>query len=323
MRGRVAAIWDRVSDAVPTELFGKAFRTTASRLAALQATVIPPADGARWPLHLVIAVMCFLASVALGVTLTVAHVAEEWSSDLVGVVTVQVKPRPNVEMDDQMARALEILRETPGIASASRVPAATSAELLEPWLGSIDLPEDIAVPQLIDVRLDPAHDADLEALGLILADAVPGAELDDHFRWKSRLTAFATSLEGLSLAALFLIVAATISIVVFATRAAMEANREIIEVLHLIGAKDSFIAREFQSQFFWVGLRAGAIGAVAAALVLMMLTLFAGGEGEFFLPGLGVTWTTYPSLLLVPVLAALVAVITARVTAQSVLGRAL
>jgi cell division transport system permease protein len=103
----------------------------------------------------------------------------------------------------------------------------------------------------------------------------------------------------------------------------MEANREIIEVLHLIGARDAFIAREFQSQFLWVGLRAGAIGALAAAAVLLMLTVFAGGNGEFFLPGLGVTWTTYPALLLVPLLAAAVALITARATAFSVLGRAL
>jgi len=298
-------------------------RAAFDRLNALQATVIPPADGARWPLHLVIAVMCFLASVALGVTLTVAHVTEEWSSDLVGVVTVQIKPRPGVEMDDQMARALEIIRATPGVASASRVPAATASELLEPWLGNVDLPEDIAVPQLIDVRLDPAHDADLDALGLLLSDAVPGAELDDHFRWKSRLTAFAASLEGLALAALVLIVAATIAIVIFATRAAMEANREIIEVLHLIGARDAFIAGEFQSQFLWVGLRAGAIGALAAAFVLVLLAIFAGGTGEFFLPGLGVTWTTYPTLLLVPILAAAVALGTARLTALSVLGRTL
>jgi cell division transport system permease protein len=298
-------------------------RAGADRLAALQATVIPPADGARWPLHLVIAVMCFLASVALGVTLTVAHVAEAWSSDLVGVVTVQIKPQPDAEMDDQMARALEIIRETPGIASASRVPASTASALLEPWIGTVDLPEDIAVPQLIDVRLDPSGEADLEALGLILSDAVPGAELDDHFRWKSRLTTFAASLEGLALAALILIVAATVAIVVYATRAAMEANREIIEVLHLIGAKDSFIAKEFQSQFLWVGLRAGAIGAAAAAVVLIALAIFAGGGDDFFLPGLGVTWTTYPSLLLVPLLAAAVALITARMTALSVLGRTL
>jgi len=292
-------------------------------LDSLQAAVIPPADGARWPLHLVIAVMCFLASISLGITLTVSNVAGEWSGDLAGVITVQVKPREGMLMDDQMRDALEIIRATPGIAGASRVPASSAAELLEPWLGGVALPEDIAVPQLIDVRLDPASDPDLEALTQRLQNAVPGVEVDDHFRWKARLGAFAGSLEALAIAALGLIIAATIAIVVFATRAAMEANREIIEVLHLVGARDKFIAGEFQSQFLWVGFRAGAIGAAAAAVVLIMLTIIAGGNGEFFLPGLGVTWITYPSLLLVPLLAALVSLGTARLTAVSVLGRTL
>jgi len=295
----------------------------AQRLAALQATIIPPAGGSRWPLHLVIAVMCFLASVALGITLTVSNIAEAWSADLAGVITVQVKPRPDAEMEDQIARALTIIRAAPGVASADRLPPATAAELLEPWLGSVALPDDIAVPQLIDVRLVPGASQDLDALALILADAVPGVEVDDHFRWKSRLAAFASSLQALALAALLLIMAATVAIVVFATRAAMEANRQVIEVLHLIGARDNFIAGEFQTQFLWVGLRAGAIGAGAAAAVLLFLTALAGGQGEFFLPGLGVTWETYPALLFVPLLAAAVSLATARMTALSVLGQRL
>ncbi len=298
-------------------------RQFLDRLAAIRSAVVPPADGARWPLHLVIAVMCFLASIALGITLTVSNIAEEWSADLAGVITVQIKPREEMAMEDQIARALEIIEATPGIASAARVPATSAAELLEPWLGAVTLPEDIAVPQLIDVRLAPGGDPDLTALTQRLTNAVPGAEVDDHFRWKARLGAFAGSLEALAIAALFLIVAATVAIVVFATRAAMEANREIIEVLHLIGARDKFIAGEFQVQFLWVGLRAGLIGAVVAAVLLLSLTIFAGGRGEFFLPGLGVTWQTYPALLLVPLLAAGVSVMTARLTAMSVLGQRL
>ncbi len=289
----------------------------------LASSVIPAAGGARWPLHLVIAVMCFLASVALGITMTVSRVADDWSADLAGVITVQIKPRPDLEIESQISEAMRILSETPGILSATEIPQQSAAELLEPYLGSVELPDDIAVPHLIDVRLDADREPDLSALALRLQDAVPGAELDDHFRWKSRLAAFAGSLEGLALAALGLIIAATIGIVVFATRAAMEANREIIEVLHLIGARDVFIAGEFQAQFLWVGLRAGVLGAVGAAALLFALTLFSSGRGEFFLPGLGVTWTTYPALILVPLLSATVAFLTARTTALSVLSRTL
>jgi len=295
----------------------------AHNVLAMSSNVIPNTGGAGWPLLVVVAVMCFLASVSLGITLTVSNVATEWSADLAGVITVQVKPRPNVDGEVQMATALEILRETPGIAGATPISSASAAELLEPWLGGVELPDDIAVPQMIDVRLDPDMVPDLDALRLRLDAAVQGIEVDDHFRWKSRLAAFAGSLEGLAIAALLLIVGAAVAIIVFATRAAMEANRGVIEVLHLIGARDTFIAGEFQAQFLWVGLRAGSVGAAAAALLLLSLTIFAGGSGEFFLPGLGVTWATYPTLILVPLLAAAVAFATARLTALSVLARIL
>ncbi len=298
-------------------------RTTLEIWLPLKATVIPAAGGAQWPLHLVIGVMCFLASVALGITLTVSNISNQWSDDLAGVITVQIKPRPGENMEAQIAAALEILEATPGIASSEVVPGSDAAELLEPWLGGVALPADIGVPQLIDVRLEPNREPDLIALAQRLEANVPGVELDDHFRWKSRLAAFARSLEGLAIAALVLIVVATVAIVVFATRAAMEANREIIQVLHLIGARDTFIAGEFQAQFLWVGFRAGIIGAAAAAILLLLLTAMAGGRGEFFLPGLGVTWVTYPALILVPLLASAVTLSTARVTVLSVLGRIL
>ncbi len=303
--------------------FSARLHTLVRQSLSVQASVIPPAGGAQWPLHLVIAVMCFLASVALGITLTVSSVADNWSADLAGVITVQIKPRPNIDAAEQMSTALEIIRATPGIASATPISSASAAELLEPWLGGVELPDDIGVPQMIDVRLNPERAPDLDALSLRLRNAMPGIEVDDHFRWKSRLSAFAASLKGLAMAALLLIVSATVAIVVFATRAAMEANHGIIEVLHLIGARDTFIAGEFQAQFLWVGLRAGAMGALAAAVLLVFLTVLAGGRGEFFLPGLGVTWTTYPSLLLVPLLAASVSLVTARTTALSVLARIL
>jgi len=295
----------------------------AHNVLAVSSNVIPNSGGAGWPLLVVVAVMCFLASVALGITLTVSNVAKEWSADLAGVITVQVKPRPDVDGEEQMQTTLRILRETPGIAAATPVSSRSAAELLEPWLGGVELPDDIAVPQLVDVRLDSVMQPDLEALRLRLEGSVPGIEVDDHFRWKSRLAAFAGSLLGLAIAALLLIVGAAVAIIVFATRAAMEANRGVIEVLHLIGARDTFIAGEFQAQFLWVGLRAGAVGAAAAAILLMVLTVFAGGRGEFFLPGLGVTWFTYPTLFLVPILAAGVAFATARATALSVLARIL
>jgi len=75
--------------------------------------------------------------------------------------------------------------------------------------------------------------------------------------------------------------------VAFATRGAMAANRPIVEVLHFIGARDAYIAGQFQSHFLKLGLKGGAIGG-GAALILLAL---AGQLGDRFLGTAGADQT--------------------------------
>ena len=64
---------------------------------------------------------------------------------------------------------------------------------------------------------------------------------------------------------------ATTAIIVSATRRALASNREIVEVLHFVGATDRFIAREFEKHFLRLGIRAGIVGAAAAMAVFIGL----------------------------------------------------
>ena len=54
----------------------------------------------------------------------------------------------------------------------------------------------------------------------------------------------------------------------------MAANREIVEVLHFVGATDRFIARECEKHFLRLGVRAGVVGAFLAMLVFVLLPTF-------------------------------------------------
>ena len=66
-------------------------------------------------------------------------------------------------------------------------------------------------------------------------------------------------------AALFvLMIVAMGTAIGFATRGAVAGNREIVEVLHLVGASNGFIAKEFQGHFRRLGLRGAMIGGLAA-----------------------------------------------------------
>ena len=197
--------------------------------------------------------------------------------------------------------------------------------MLEPWLGEGNVLKDLPVPQLIEVTLPPGRPVELVGLGKALADGVPGANLDDHQRWNQELASFASSSEAVGWSVLLLIALATLAIVIFATQAGLQAHREIVEVVHMIGARDIFIATEFQSHFLWLGLRGGLIGlALAAATLVGSGYLWDAREapvGAQLLPQLITAPYHYIWLLFVPVVIGLIAMGTARMTVLRVLGR--
>ena len=122
---------------------------------------------------------------------------------------------------------------------------------------------------------------DLGALREALARAVPQANLDDHRRWAARIGTMANAIVGLAAVVFALMMAAMWTAIGFATRGAMAENREIVEVLHLVGASDAFIAREFQTHFRRLGFRGALIGGASAmAFFLGMAGLSSWGSNS-------------------------------------------
>lgn len=154
--------------------------------------------------------------------------------------------------------------------AASRLSKHESELLLEPWLGQGAVLDEVPIPRMIVVRLDSRIAADLGGLKSRLEKALPSASLDDHRIWSARLADMANVLVAVAIGLLLLIVTAMVLAISFATHGAMAGNREIIEVLHFVGASDDFIARQFQRRFLWLGLRGGVIGAASASLLFII-----------------------------------------------------
>jgi cell division transport system permease protein len=215
-------------------------------------------------LVIVVAIMTYLASMTAGTVELVASASASWRSDIAREVTIQVRPRQgrNIEQDVQAAAALA--RSIPGIATVKINDKKASERLLEPWLGvGLDIGE-LPVPRLIELTVDGRPD--FAALRQQLSAQVPNASLDDHRIWLQRLGAMASAMVLVGVLIMILVLIATALAIAFATRGAMAGNRDIIEVLNLVGASDSFIAREFQRHFLRLGLRGGAIGGGAAMI---------------------------------------------------------
>ena len=162
---------------------------------------------------------------------------------------------------------------------------------------------------------------DTESLASRLKDAAPHSSLDDHRRWIARLKSLADTIIWSAYGILLLIAIATAAIVSFATRAGLEAHHEMVELLHQMGAHAGFIARAFERHYFISALAAGAAGAaLAAGLFLAAGGLeFVGVEAVPFLPPLGLQLDEIVWLAAVPVTAAVIAFITARISVLAAL----
>jgi cell division transport system permease protein len=163
------------------------------------------------------------------------------------------------------------LAKQKGITNVKPITAEDSAKLLEPWLGQSSALQALPIPRLIAVEIDRSNPPDIQLIKTALSDNFEGVVLDDHRRWQAEIRTLTRSAALGGLAVLALVAAATIAVIVSATRSAMASNREIIEVLHFVGANERFISREFERHFLGLGVRAGLMGAAAAALAFLLL----------------------------------------------------
>ncbi len=261
--------------------------------------------------------MAFLAVFALALSLASGRLADRWASALSGTATIRISA-PADQMQTQMTAVLALLSTTPGIANARAIDTDEQRRLLEPWFGP-DLPVDaLPLPRLIELT-ETGDGYDSEGLRQRLAAEAPGAILDDHTRWRRPLAIAAERLRLLGLLSLVLILGATGAMITLAANAALAANLQVIRVLRLVGAKDSYITRAFVHRFTLRALGGAAIGTVIAMIGVALLprTDEAGG----FLTGLGFQGAGWLLPLILPPLAAIVAFAATRFAALRTLKR--
>ena len=215
-------------------------------------------------------------------------------------------------MDLQTKAVLDLLKTTPGIEAARALTTAESQKLLEPWFGP-DLPlTDLPLPQLIEVT-ETGTGYDAEGLRQRLAAEAPGAVLDDHLRWRRPMAEAAGRLRLLGLLSIALIGATMAAMITLAANAALAANAQVIRVLRLVGAKDSYIARAFVRRFTLRAAGGALSGAVLGILGVALLPAQDAAGG--FLTGLGFSGAGWLLPLLLVPLAAVVAFAATRTAA--------
>jgi cell division transport system permease protein len=292
------------------------------------AALVPVDSAGGRALAAVIAILTFLAALCAGGAELVAASSDQWRSDVAREVTIQLRPSPQRDIEADIARAVSLAQSTPGVERVQPFTREESERLLEPWLGTgLDF-GDLPVPRLIVVKLQEGATPDLSGLRQSLSSNIPGASLDDHAIWISRLSTMANTIIGAGLVLVVLVLAAAGLAVTFATRGAMAGNKDVVEVLHFVGAKDDYIAKEFQHRFFRLGLRGSALGAVAALAITAGLGLLtrswraspAGDQIEALFGSFSIGWRGYAIVLVIALAVSVITAIVSRVTVRRFLN---
>jgi cell division transport system permease protein len=272
-------------------------------------SLLPLEDAREAALFFVVGALCFLAALAALSAKSTYGAARAWTAEVEGEFTVSLSGADAMAADT----AARLLSGVEGVTAARAFSDAEIAELLAPNFGESGLPSDLPVPRLIAVTAEGEAGP---AISRALHEAGYDAAVDSHTEWAGDVRRMLAISRIVALSIVALLAFTAIGVIAFATHAALLARRDIVDVLHVAGAKDRFIASLLERRFWLLGLRAGTVGAlVALASVAVLIALGrSGAERSGLLPQLSLDFPDLAVLVVTPVIAGLAARLAARIT---------
>jgi len=275
-------------------------------------SLLPLEDAREAALFFVVGALCFLAALAALSAKSTYGAARAWTAEVEGEFTISLSGADATAA----AEGAKLLALTDGVASARAFTDAEINALLEPNFGQSGLPADLPVPRLIAVTAEKGAGDIGPALSRTLHEAGYTAAVDGHSEWAGDVRRMLAVSRIAALSIVALLSATAIAVIAFATHAALLARRDIVDVLHIAGARDRFIAGLFERRFWLLGLRAGTVGAlVALASVAVLIALGrSGSDRSGLLPQLSLDFPDLAVLVVTPVIAGLAARLAAGIT---------
>ena len=283
-----------------------------------EAALLPADSRQVRPLTIVVSIMCALGCLAALGAAAGFRAADTWTSDLKSAMTVIVQnPRDDASLD----RAALIVGKTEGVTRSVAMSRERAKDLLKNYGTDMSATLDaLPVPRLIEVGVAAGQNKVAERIGAELKAAGFTSFVDDHSRFTGEILKTSAVVRILALSALVALIVAAIASIAFAARAALETRRDAVEILHLVGAQDVFIAREVQSRFLRLGLVAGGIGAAAAGLIIIVgVLVFAIGATDLTSGAPLLAWTDLWILIIAPFVTAAASAWAAHIAARSTL----
>lgn len=265
-------------------------------------------------LEIMTAVMVFLFSVTLAGYMVINSMTKSWQNGISGSLTVQIMPAAESlteqEKSLRLNKVITFFENYPQVEKVVLMSQKQKERLISPWLGNeIDV-ETLPVPELLDVTLKDESNFDYDKAASALQELAPYASIDNHNVWLHRLLDLVAVIQKLALSVLIMVLAASVFSIFYAACTSLGIHREIIEILHIMGAKDDYIAKQYARRGFRIGLLSGGVGTLLTLAAFGWLHhaamyLDGGVLAAAAMPAVGWVW-----IVLLPVGAAVLSMLT-------------
>ena len=239
------------------------------------------------------AIYMYLFVIMLAIFMAINAMANNWEKDIAGSIKV-----------------LQFMERISGVESVQVLDDQVVEKLMSPWIGNkVDL-STLPIPRLLDVKLKPNAELNYDEITRGLRLLTANASIDNHRLWLNRLIKFATSLKTVALAILLMVVAICAFSVYYSARTSLNINMNSIEILHIIGAKDDYIAKLYAKNYAKIGFFAGVIGLMAAVPCIILVGKYGISTGSGLLNGAGLSTTAWGLIMLTPLFSLLYSMVT-------------
>ena len=219
----------------------------------------------------IVGLMVFLLSLVFVGAISLSSSLGQWNLGGIGRLTIEL-PLHGVENPESMIQDIVMtLQKVPGVARVKPVDNQEVLKVLQPWVGQVDLLQDLTLPALIDVDMKSGVTANIPEITAVLHRFSTGIRIEEHSQWQHMLEKLRLSLEVMAYLFIGLIGATVMVTITLVTRSSLATHASIIDVLRLVGAKNSYIARKFQRRAFWLALKGGAWGVIVALPTIFLL----------------------------------------------------
>jgi cell division transport system permease protein len=263
------------------------------------------------------ALMTVLCLLSVTASLSLTQLAKKWTSGLENTLTVEIP-----HSDDQDAVATKILsglQESKGVKAARLMAEDDMSKLLAPWLGSAaDTMKDLPLPSLITIELKDRNDEVIQDVTRTVRDISSDAQVDAHEQWLTDLVKFTRSLKVTAILIMISIGLVTSLTVAGAVRSRMAIHHTELELLHIMGADDSYITKQFQRYILWMAGKGVLLGLIVTLVIIGSLQLISMTSSQA-LPALKLTILQFLSLPIAALILLFISAWAARITASKVL----